>query len=261
MSDTPILGHSSVIDPGIAAAWAASRGATPLFCDLAALFWRYAPERGVNPDVAYAQAAKETGFGRFGGVVTPDFHNTCGMKITAGGANGDPNAHQRFPTWDVGIIAHLDHLALYAGAIGYPRTDSPDPRHFTALFGTAPTALSLSGKWAGALYGASLEDDYIAPLYAFSADYEPPAQPVYATRDEVVSLVGTVADALERGDAALTELAAVSQSRHDALSDAIRVHQDADQVRAADFNSRLGRLEVPLAQARALLRSFVGSDA
>lgn len=55
------------------------------------------------------------------------------------------------------MIAHLDHLALYAGAPGYPRADSPDPRHFDFLAGDAPTVEQLSGRWApAASYGPSL---------------------------------------------------------------------------------------------------------
>ena len=102
--------------------WARNNAAPLFFRNLVAVYWREAPKRGgVRADVAYAQAAKETGFGRYGGSVTPAFKNPCGLKTTNGGANGDPNAHQRFPNWTAGVRACLDHLALYAGAPGYPR--------------------------------------------------------------------------------------------------------------------------------------------
>lgn len=119
-----------------------------MFVDLADLYWRYASERGVVAEVAYAQAGHETGFGRFGGVLNASFHNPCGMKKPSGGGDANANAHMRFPTWQVGVIAHLDHLALYAGAHWYPLTDTPDPRHFVVIKGKATTVEALGGKWA-----------------------------------------------------------------------------------------------------------------
>jgi hypothetical protein len=102
----------------------------------------------VRPELAYAQAAKETNFGRFTGVLDASFRNPCGLKRTAGGGNHDPGAHRRFRTWKQGVTAHLDHLALYAGASGYPKRGTPDPRHFAFLHGKAPTVQALGGAWA-----------------------------------------------------------------------------------------------------------------
>lgn len=63
---TPILGPAQATVEQ-ARVWARSRGATEEFVGLADLYWELAPERGgVRPEVAYAQAAKETGFGWFG---------------------------------------------------------------------------------------------------------------------------------------------------------------------------------------------------
>ena len=151
-----ILGPSTV-SMARAKRWATAKGAAPFFPALAAHYWRFAPERGVRPEVAFAQFAKETGFGRFGGVLDASFRNPCGLKRPKGGDDLAPAAHQRFPTWEQGIVAHLDHLALYAGALGYPREDTPDPRHFPALHGDARTVEALGGKWAPAPdYGRSL---------------------------------------------------------------------------------------------------------
>ena len=137
-----------------AQAWARANGATPTFVRLARLYWRLAPPRGVRPEVAYAQSAKETAFGRFGGVLDASFHNPSGLKKTNGGGNYDPHAHRRFATWRQGVIAHLDHLALYAGARGYPKRATPDPRHFSFLRGRARTVQALGGAWApSASYG------------------------------------------------------------------------------------------------------------
>lgn len=162
---TPILGGPQL--PWTqAASWAASRGAPAYWCELAELCWAI---RGwVRPEVQWAQACKETGFGRFGGVLDRSFHNPCGMKSVAGGDDSDPSAHHRFPDWDLGFIAHRDHLALYAGAPGYPRKQTPDPRHFAWLLGDAGSVEDLGGRWAPAAdYGLSVVRSFLAPLEAF----------------------------------------------------------------------------------------------
>ena len=155
-----------------AEAWARAKGATEEFIGLASLYQKYASSRGgVNWVVAYVQAAKETGYGKFGGVLDASYHNPCGLKNSSGGADEDPNAHKRFDNWDQGIIAHLDHLALYAGAAGYPKTNyvskwqnsnldstsTYDPRHFAYLKGRATTVNDLGGQWApSSTYGVEI---------------------------------------------------------------------------------------------------------
>ena len=152
--------------------WARAKGATEEFIGLASLYQKYASSRGgVNWVVAYVQAAKETGYGKFGGVLDASYHNPCGLKNSSGGADEDPNAHKRFDNWDQGIIAHLDHLALYAGAAGYPKTNyvskwqnsnldstsTYDPRHFAYLKGRATTVNDLGGQWApSSTYGVEI---------------------------------------------------------------------------------------------------------
>ena len=142
--------------------WAKSKGATETFIDLAELYWKYASEHGdVNPGIAYVQAAKETGYGKFGGVLDESYNNPCGMKTSSGGGDYDPNAHQRFNSWDEGVQAHLDHLALYAGAKGYPRSNTYDPRHFATIKGKAPTVNALGGNWApSSTYGEEVNKLY-----------------------------------------------------------------------------------------------------
>lgn len=105
----------------------------------------------MNPAVAYVQSAVETGYGKFGGVIDATFNNPCGLKTKTGGGNQDPNAHQKFESWEQGVQAHLDHLALYAGAEGYPSTSTADPRHFPSIKGTAKVVSELAGKWAPSL--------------------------------------------------------------------------------------------------------------
>ena len=131
--------------------WARSKEATETFISLAPKYMKlYSSHGGINPIVAYAQSALETGYGKFGGVIDERYKNPCGMKTKGAGGNtdSDPNAHQRFDSWEDGISAHLDHLALYAGANGYPRVETKDPRHFSFIFGKAKSVLGLSGSWA-----------------------------------------------------------------------------------------------------------------
>ena len=156
--------------------WARGKNATETFISLAPLYEKYAKSRGgVNWLVAYVQAAKETGYGRFGGVLDESYHNPCGLKNTSGGGDYDANAHKKFDNWDQGVIAHLDHLALYAGASGYPKNiyqdkwigsnlnnnETYDPRHFNYLHGKCKTVNSLGGNWAPSpTYGVEILNMY-----------------------------------------------------------------------------------------------------
>lgn len=145
--------------------WAEKRGANETFINLASLYWELSKERGINPAGAYCQAAKETGFGEFTGVLDESFCNPCGMKTSVGGGNYDAEAHQRFANWEEGVMAHLDHLGLYAGIKGYPKKNTPDTRHFPFLFNQAETFEQLGGKWAGSIeYGQSIVNDYLLDL-------------------------------------------------------------------------------------------------
>jgi len=139
-------------------AWAKKQGATKNFVNLASIYYTIATQVGVNPEGAYCQAALETGYGKFSGKVPESFNNFCGLKIT--NPKGDETEdHQKFDTKEEGIQAHIDHLALYAGAEGYPKKGSPDPRHFSSIKGKAATFKALGGNWAPAKdYGDRIEN-------------------------------------------------------------------------------------------------------
>lgn len=153
---TPIIGAATAT-AAQGRSWAENKGASELFVSLADVFWVVSEAVGINPVVAYCQSAVETGYGRFGGVLDSTFCNSCGMKTNVGGSDTDPNAHQRFSTWEDGISAQVDHLALYAGAKGYPKENTKDPRHFSYIKGKAPTVEALGGCWApSADYGEKI---------------------------------------------------------------------------------------------------------
>jgi hypothetical protein len=139
--------------------WARRNRADEDFVELAALYWRIGTETGVNPVVAYAQAAIETDFMRFGGVIDASYHNPCGLKTHAGGDDDDPDVHQRFTDWEEGVRAQFEHLALYAGQTGYPLAEPTDPRHFPYLLGEAKTVGQIGERWASAAhYGETLAE-------------------------------------------------------------------------------------------------------
>lgn len=137
--------------------WAKSKKANQLLIDLAPIYYNISVNVGINPVITYCQSAKETGYMNFGGVLDATYNNPCGMKNSSGGGDYDPNAHKQFANWEEGIQAQVDHLALYSGVEGYPKANTPDPRHFPYLHGTATTVESLGGKWAPSLeYGNSI---------------------------------------------------------------------------------------------------------
>lgn len=118
-----------------------------------ALWWA-AVRYGVDPVGVVAQSWKETGGGHFTGRVKPLFYNTCGLKIRhldlfPGVTDGDnPLAHQMFPNWTIGALAHVQHLRAYAGW-AVPEDELFDPR-YVYVIGRDPvdTFEELSGKWA-----------------------------------------------------------------------------------------------------------------
>lgn len=130
--------------------WAKKQYQNDEFISLVDIYYNESIKRGIDPVISFAQFCHETGFMykvKSAAGLDKNYHNPCGMKIQKGGGDYDKNAHMIFATWQDGITAHLDHLALYAGAVGYPKKDTLDPRHFDYLFGTAKTVQDLSTKW------------------------------------------------------------------------------------------------------------------
>jgi len=110
--------------------------------DLAKIYIEEAKIEGVNHDIAFSQMCLETGFLSFGGQVTPDMNNFCGLGTTGEGVKG-----ASFPSPRIGVRAQIQHLKSYA-------TDAPlnqenvDPRRRFVRAGSAPTIEALAGSWA-----------------------------------------------------------------------------------------------------------------
>ena len=113
---------------------------------LALLYIEESALEGVNHDVAFSQMCLETGFLRYGGLVTPDMNNFCGL-----GAISAEQPGLSFPDPETGVRAHIQHLKGYAS--DEPLNQelvNPRYRYLVMLkrIGTAPTIQGLSGTWA-----------------------------------------------------------------------------------------------------------------
>ncbi len=110
---------------------------------LAALYIIEASFEGINSDIAFAQMCLETGFLRFGGLITEDMHNFCGL-----GAIDENNRGCRFNSEQEGVRAHIQHLKAY-GSTEELRMPLADPRYrWVQPKGKAPDVYALSGTWA-----------------------------------------------------------------------------------------------------------------
>jgi hypothetical protein len=139
-------------DPAAALAAAEARGAERLdeVGAYLAEVYRLAPLVGLDPAIAVAQSAHETGF--WTSTNWREHLNSAGIGVVAAGAPS--------PTWASGTEAaqgQLVHLFLYAaGEIPLDHLLAPylalDPRYEAALAagraGIAPTIADLTGTWA-----------------------------------------------------------------------------------------------------------------
>jgi hypothetical protein len=130
--------------------------------DLARFYTEEAEIEGVNHDVAFAQMCLETGFLRYGNLVTADMNNFCGL-----GAIGGDQRGERFPEPRIGVRAHIQHLKAYATEEPL-RQDLVDPRYRWVRYGSAPTIFGLAGTWAADRdYGGKIQA-VLETLYHFA---------------------------------------------------------------------------------------------
>lgn len=163
-SQTPMLGESAVtVDE--AKAWAEAKGASELFVAAADIYWQYGEITGIRPDILYAQAAKETGYGNYGGAVLPEQNNFAGIKVY--GATGDATEdHETFATQEDGVRGHFNHMSAY---LGLEPVGEVHGRYNSVVkmpwAGTVKTLEDLGGKWCPDLYyGFSILHDYIETM-------------------------------------------------------------------------------------------------
>lgn len=119
---------------------------------LAALYVEEALLEGINSDAAFAQMCLETGFLRFGGLVSEDMNNFCGLGSIDTSQRGN-----RFNSEREGVRAHIQHLKAY-GSTELLNMPLIDPRYkWVQPKGKAPTVYGLGGTWASdPLYGKKI---------------------------------------------------------------------------------------------------------
>lgn len=126
--------------------------------ELVSYYYEEATKEGVRPDVAFAQALHETGNFSYGGTVTPDQNNYCGLGTTSDYVQGG-----YFPSAQIGVRAHIQHLLAYA-TTRTPSTDIVDPRYTMVrdIYGSMTLThwMDLNGRWAvpGTYYGQRIMD-------------------------------------------------------------------------------------------------------
>ncbi len=146
-TQTPIIG-SPTVSLEKAIQWANNNRAQLRFIEAAPLYWQYGQLSGIRPEVLFAQAAYETGFGRYGGLVPADYNNWAGIKV--GSATGNqPEDFEQFVTPSDGVRAHFNHMSAYLGLdpIGEPHSRYHSVKNISWA-GSVTLVEELSGKWA-----------------------------------------------------------------------------------------------------------------
>ena len=150
-TNTPIMGESTIsMDSAIE--WAKANNASDLFIDAAQYYWKYGELMGIRPEVLYAQSARETGFGNYGGRVLPEKNNFAGIK-KYGAVNDATEDHETFETREDGVRGHFNHMAAYVGVepIGEVHGRYKSVKSLSWA-GTVKYVEDLGGKWCPDLY-------------------------------------------------------------------------------------------------------------
>ena len=146
--------------------------------ELADLYIKIGAEYGIRGDIAFCQAAKETGYWQYQGDVQAGQNNYCGLWATGSPLSGDESLNgadktrvrfeaglhgATFASPAAGVEAHIQHLYAYATKNPLPTGKVlVDPRFILVNRGIAPTWLKLSARWAvpGTTYGQSIISNY-----------------------------------------------------------------------------------------------------
>ncbi|MCL2205571.1 MAG: glucosaminidase domain-containing protein [Treponema sp.] len=129
---------------------------------LAVIYLEEAALEGVNSDIAFAQMILETGFLRFGNLVTPQMNNFAGLGSIGPGQHG-----LWFPDARTGVRAHIQHLKAYASTapLNQPLVN---PRFRFVRRGSSPTIGGLAGTWAADPLYAHKIRDILRRMYTFA---------------------------------------------------------------------------------------------
>jgi len=135
---------------------------------LAKIYVEEAAFEGVNHDIAFSQMCLETGFQRYGGLVTPDQYNFAGLGATGlPGPDGSPDKGLYFPDPRIGVRAQIQHLKAYASTEPL-NGELVNPRFRFVQRGSSPTIEGLAGTWAADRQYAVKINDLLQRLYDFA---------------------------------------------------------------------------------------------
>lgn len=143
--------------------WLQSIGVSAFYAvELPPLYESIGSGYGVRWDWALFQAVHETNKFRFGGDVSAHQNNFAGI-----GAVGNSAPGETFSTVSMGVIAHIQHLAIYAGAVVLPETIVAARTRQVAgwILGKAQTFEDLTGRWA-------TDDAYFQKIHRYALAFE-----------------------------------------------------------------------------------------
>lgn len=112
------------------------------FPNLPKLYREEAALEGVNYDIAFCQMCLDTSFLRFGSAIKSSQNNFANLGTIGGGAEG-----ASFPSPQIGVRAHIQHLKAYASLEPLVQ-EVVDPRFRFVTRGIAPLVGQLSGRWS-----------------------------------------------------------------------------------------------------------------
>jgi hypothetical protein len=143
---------------------------------LADLYIKIGKEYGIRGDIAFCQAAKETGWWKYGGLVQPEQNNYCGLSATGKAATADEDLRGAnpdrvwfeegrhgafFDTPATGVEAHIQHLYAYATTAPLPAgKDLLSPRFALISRANSVNWEDLGGKWAVPGYDRNKYPDF-----------------------------------------------------------------------------------------------------
>ena len=120
----------------------------------AQMYYEEATAEGVRPEVAFAQAMKETGWLQYGGDMQITQYNFAGIGTTGGGVPGNS-----YPDVRTGIRAQIQHLKAYATDEALAR-ECVDDRYSYVPKGSAPYVEWLGQKENPEGYGWATGENY-----------------------------------------------------------------------------------------------------
>lgn len=153
--------------------WLSANGAHDQTYGWVDLVWMWGEAVGIRPDLMLAQEMFETGWGHFGGIVTPEHYNVAGIKVSEPSDADLPEDFESFDSWSEGVRAHANHLAAYCGATPVlgPNGEPVHDRYYVVTSlpwaGTVEATDGLAGTWSTRSdYAQVLHESFLDPLRA-----------------------------------------------------------------------------------------------